>query len=974
MEKTLACGRRSDGRLFRPVSMRFQALARAALLFAAVPAIAQQTAAPSKPATATSAAIPLQTRLPVDPKVRIGTLSNGIRYYIRQNLKPEKRAELRLVVNAGSVLEAPDQLGMAHIVEHTAFNGTTHFAKNDLIKYLESIGVRFGADLNASTSFDETIYILPIPTDTARIVDQAFLILEDWARGQTFDPTEVANERGVVREEWRGGRGAGERMLQQWLPVAFKGSRYAERLPIGTEASIMSTTPAKLRRFYNDWYRPDLMAVVAVGDFDPRAIEAQIRRHFGNIPRAKANAPKRPSYDVPANKEPLVAIASDKEATSSNVNLIYKMPAQKTVTVGDYKRDLIERMYLRMLNERFNEITQKPDAPFLAAGASKDAFFARNTEAFTLEANVKDGGIEAGADALLKEARRVDQFGFLQTELDRARENLLRGYERANAEKDKTQSAAFVEEYIGNYLHGETIPGIEYEYNLTKQLAPTITLADINKLARSWITDENRVVIAISPVKAGVTLPTKAGILAAFDKANKAQLAAWTETVSTDALVATPPAAGKIVSSKPLPTIGGVEWKLSNGARVIVKPTDYKADEIVMQAYSPGGTSLAEDKDLMSAQLASQVIALSGIGSLNMIDLNKKLTGKAVRVSPALSETQERMSGSGSPKDIETMFQLVYLNFTQPRLDSVAWAAFKQQVQPFLANRGADPSTVFGDTVQVVLSQHSVRARPISAATFAEVDPAKSIAFYKTRFADASDFTFVFVGNVDTTAIKPLVETYIASLPTVARKDAFVDRGVTPPKGVIQKVVNKGTEPKANTIMVFSGACVYTPQNRIALRALTTLMQTKLNETLREKIAGTYSPGVQGGCGREPRQEYTVQVTFGSSPENVEVLTKATLELIDSLKATPVTQADVAKVREEVLRSHEVDVKTNSYWASNIAARDQAGEDIGGLGAPYDDMVKALTPAMIQQAAKTYFNTANYARFILLPETPAAGK
>ncbi len=952
--------------------MRLQYVTRAALVFAAVPALAQQTA--TTPATVITSAIPLSTRLPVDPKVRIGTLPNGIRYYIRQNLKPEKRAELRLVVNAGSVLEAPDQLGMAHMLEHTAFNGTTHFAKNDLIKYLESIGVRFGADLNAYTGFDETVYILPIPTDTARLVNQAFTILEDWAHGQTLDPTEVANERGVVREEWRGGRGAGERMLQQWLPVAFKGSRYAERLPIGTEASIMSANPAKLRRFYTDWYRPDLMAVIAVGDFDPKVIEAKIRTHFGNIPRVKSTAPKRPEYDVPGNKQPLVAIAVDKEATSSSVNLIYKMPAEKTLTVGDYKRDLTERLYLQMLNERFSEITRKPDAPFLAAGASKDAFFARNTEAFSLDANVKDGGIEVGTEALLKEARRVDQYGFLKSELDRARVNLLRAYERSFAEKDKTQSGSFVQEYIGNFLHGETIPGIDYEYKITQQLLPTISLEDVNKLARSWITDDNRVIIAQAPIKEGITPPTKAGILAAFDRANKAQVAAWTETVSTDELVSTPPAAGKIVASKPLATIGGVEWKLSNGARVIVKPTDFKADEVVMQAYSPGGTSLAEDKDFMSAQLAAQVIGLSGIGSLNFIDLNKKLTGKAVRVSPSISETQERMGASGSPKDIETMFQLIYLDFTAPRLDTVAFAAFKQQVGPFLANRGADPSQVFGDTVQVVMSQHSFRARPISPATFAEIDPAKAVSFYKTRFADASDFTFVFVGNVDTTAIKPLVETYLASLPTVARKDAFIDRGVTPPKGVVQKVVHKGTEPKANTVMVFSGACVYNPQNRVMLRALTTLVQTKLNETLREKLGGTYSPNVGGGCGREPRQDYTVQIAFGSSPENVEPLYAATLALIDSIKAKPVSTADVDKVREEILRSHEVDVKTNTYWASNIAARDQAGEDLGGLGTPYDDLVKGITPAMIQQAAKTYLNTANYARFVLLPEAAATAK
>jgi zinc protease len=945
--------------------MSLKALTAAAVLLSAAPIFAQ-TATSARPALS-----PLSAKLPVDPKVKIGTLPNGIRYYIRQNAKPEKRAELRLVVNAGSILENPNQLGMAHMLEHTAFNGTTHFAKNDVIKYLESIGVRFGADLNAYTAFDETVYILPIPTDTARIVDQAFTILSDWAHGQTLDPTEVANERGVVREEWRSGRGAGERMLQQWLPIAFKGSRYAERLPIGNEASIMSATPAKLRQFYNDWYRPDLMAVIAVGDFDPKAIEAQIRTHFGPIPPAKATAPKRPVYDVPGNKAPLVAIASDKEATSSSVDLIYKMPAEPTRTVADYRRDLIERLYLTMLNDRFTEITQKPDAPFLGASASKDAFFARNTEAFTLGAEVKDGGIETGAQALLVEAKRVDEHGFLQSELDRARQNILRAYERSYAERDKTQSGSFVEEYIGNYLRDEAIPGIEYEYKITQELAPTITLADVNKLASSWITDENRVIIAESPIKAGVALPTKEGILSAFDRANKTQVAAWTETLSNDALITTPPAAGTVVSTKALPGIGAVEWKLSNGARVIVKPTDFKADEVIMSASSPGGTSLAEDKDYMSATLASQIVGLGGIGSFNFIDLNKKLTGKAVHVGPIITPTTEGIGASASPKDLETMFQLVYLNFTAPRLDTVAFAAFKQQVGPFLANRGVDPGSVFGDTMTAVMSQHSYRARPITPAVFAEVDPAKAVAFYKNRFADASDFTFVFVGNVDTTTLKPLVEKYIASLPNLSRKEKFIDRGGLPPTGVVQSVVHKGTEPKANSVMYFTGPCTYNPQNRVVMRALTTLVQTRLNETLREKLGGTYSPGVGGGCSLEPHQQYTVQIVFGSSPENVEPLYKATLQLIDSLKASPVSQADVDKVKEEILRSHEVDVKTNGYWASNILARDAAGEDLTSLGSGYDELVKALTPAMLQQAAKQYFNTANYARFVLLPETTA---
>jgi len=945
--------------------MQLKALSVVAALTFAAPVLAQQTAAPAAPN--------LSTRLPIDPKLRIGKLPNGLRYYIRQNTRPEKRAELRLVVNAGSVLETPDKLGLAHFVEHTAFNGTTHFAKNDLVKYLESIGVRFGADLNAYTSFDETVYILPIPTDTARIVDQAFTILEDWAHGQIFDPKEVVNERGVVREEWRGRRGAGDRMLQQWLPIAFKGSRYAERLPIGTEASIMAATPEKLRTFYNTWYRPDLMAVVAVGDFDPKVIEAKIKQHFSKLTNP-ANEQKRTLYDVPNNAEPLVAIASDKEATSSSVNLIYKLSADSVNTVGDYRKLLMERLYLSMLNSRFSEISEKPDAPFLAAGASKDAFFARTTEAFTLAANVKDGGIERAAEALLTEARRVDQFGFLQSELDRQKTNTLRSYERAFAERDKTQSESHVEEYIGNFLQGESIPGIEYEYKLAQELLPTISLADINNLAKSWITDENRVIIAQSPIKEGVAQPTKTGILAAFDKASKATLAAWTENVSSDKLVENAPAPGKIVSSTPLTSIGGLEWKLSNGARVIIKPTDFKADEVLFSAYSPGGTSLAADPDYMSAALASQVMQLGGLGSFNRIDLGKKLAGKAAAVSPAIGETTEGLAGRSSPKDIETMFQLAYLTFTAPRLDTVVFTTFRGQAATVLANRGLSPDAVFQDTIQVTLAQHAFRARPLTPAVFDEVNAQKSLAFFKDRFANASDFTFVLVGNVDTVTIKPMVETYLASLPNTGRVEKARDVGIKTPKGFVERIVRKGTEPKASTRLVFTGTCTYSPQNRFVLRALTTLMQTRLNESLRERLGGTYSPNVGGSCQREPRQEYAVSVAFGSSPENADVLTKATLALVDSLKAQPVSQADVDKVKEEILRSREVEVKTNAYWLGNIAARDQAGEDLGGLGPAYDEMVKKLTPAMIQAAAKKYFDTSNYARFVLLPENSGTTK
>ena len=928
---------------------------------------AAQRATPPAPRPSGSS---LVAPLPVDPKVRIGTLPNGIRYYIRQNQKPERRAELRLVVNAGSILESDDQLGLAHFVEHTAFNGTTHFAKNDLVKYLQSIGVRFGADLNAYTGFDETVYILPIPTDTARIIDQAFTILEDWAHGQVFDSTEVVNERGVVREEWRLGKGAGDRMLHQWLPIALRGSRYAERLPIGNEQSIMSATPSRLRSFYTTWYRPDLQAVIAVGDFNPAQIEAQIKKHFASIPKA-VNAPKRPLATVPPNKEPLIAIASDKEATGSDIDLMFKLPVEKTRTVGDYRRDLTERLYLAMLNNRLEEISQKSDAPFLGADASKGSFVGRTTDAFTLSANVKDGAIERGLEALLTEAKRVDEFGFLQSELDRAKENMLRGYERAYAERDKTQSAAFVQEYIGNYLTGEPIPGIEYEYKLAQQLVPTIMLGDVNKLASGWITDTNRVIIAQSPEKDSVKIPTRAELLAVFDRAARERVTAYTENVSGEALLEHDPTPGKIVSGRTIANVGVAVWTLSNGARVLVKPTDFKADEVLFGASSAGGTSLASDSNFMSAALASQIVSLSGLGKFNLVDLGKKLAGKVASVTPAISATSEGLSnGRASPKDLETLFQLVYLSFTAPRLDTAAYQAFKNQVAPFLANRGSDPDQVFSDTVSWTMSQHNFRSRPITAATFAEVNPDSAIAFYRNRFADASDFTFAIVGNVDTVTLKPLVERYLASLPATHRTETFRDNGGSPPTGVVDKVVHKGVEPKANTIIEFTGACRYAPETRFEMRALVELFQIKLNETLREQLGGAYSPSVGGSCARTPRQEYSLIVQFNSAPENVDKLSKSVFALIDSLKANGPTPADVEKVKEQLTRSREVEVKQNGYWIVNLLGRDQAGEDIGGLLDVYDAMVKNVSGAQIQQAAAKYFNEHHYARFVLLPESP----
>jgi zinc protease len=942
--------------------MKRATFARALAVILAVacglPLVAQQPSAPP----------PLTQKLGVGPEFVVGTLPNGLKYYIRKNVEPAKRMELRLVVNAGSTLEDNDQLGYAHFIEHMAFNGTTHFKKNDLVKYLQSIGVRFGNDLNAYTNYNETVYQLTVPTDTARLVEQGFLVLEDWAHGQLFDSAEVVKERGVVVEEWRGRLGAGERMQRVFIPIILKGSRYAIRDVIGTEESILKAQPSVLRRYYNDWYRPDLMAVVAVGDFDVTQIEGLIKKHFSGI-RQVPKARSRTVADVPNNATPLIAITSDVEATSSAVTIGYKRPNKIISTVGDYRAEIAEGLHSAMLNARFTEIAQKPDAPFLGASAGNSSFFARGVQAFTVGAGVKDGGIERGAEAVLAEIRRVEQFGFLASELQRAKDNALRSNERMYAERAKTNSAAQVGELVRNFLEQEDIPGVEAEYILTKQLMPGITLAEVNALTREWVSDSNRVALVVSPRKAGLALPTEAQILAVFDRASKATVTAYTETVSDAALLDHLPAPGRVIATRTIDAVGVTEWKLSNGARVLVKPTDFKADEVLFSAYSPGGTSLVSDADYMSASNASMIIGRSGVGSFSAVDLNKKLAGKAANASAMIGATSENLSGSASPKDLETLFQLAHLRFMAPRLDTAAWLAMKAQIDASLANRGVNPMAAFVDTLSVVLSQHHFRSRPPSAATISEINPQRALEIYKDRFANAGDFTFVFVGNVKLDSLKPLVEKYLASLPGTGRVETWKDVGDAPPSGIVEKVVHKGSAPQAQTALIFTGPFAYNPQSRFDMLALTTLAQMWLTDALREEMGGTYSPNLGGAGGKVPRSEYAIQVQFTSSPDNVDKLTARTFRVIDSLKTVGPTDADITKVREQILRGRETNLKTNMFWVSNIASRDVNGEDIAGLLAPYDSMVKQLTAKEIQDAAKRYFDLTRYVKVVLLPES-----
>lgn len=902
--------------------------------------------------------------LPVDSNVTIGRLDNGLTYYIRVNRKPEARAELRLAVNAGSVLEDEKQLGLAHFAEHMAFNGTRNFKKHELINYLESIGMRFGADLNAYTSFDETVYMLTVPTDTGKTLEQGMQILEDWADNVTFDPGEIEKERGVVIEEWRLGQGADERMRDKYFPVLFRGSQYAARLPIGTRANLQTFKHQDLIRFYRDFYRPELMAVIAVGDFDAKRVEQLIKTHFGRI--ARRNGPARVDFPVPDHDSTLIAITTDKEATISTVSVYYKLPLEEGNTVADYRVRIVERLFSNMLNDRLRELTQQANPPFLGASVAQGKLI-RTKEAFFLSAATKDDEILRGLETVLKEAARVQRFGFTDSELEREKQNSLRYLESAYAEREKTESSDYANEYSNAFLHAEPIPGIENELALTRALLPTITVKDVNALVQKWMTERNRVVVVQAPEKESVRVPTHSEILAVFDKVRGTTLTAYADSVGGADLIADLRPAGRVTSERKIDGVGITEWRLSNGARVLLKPTDFQADEIVMRAYSPGGTSMVEDKDFLSAAFATALVSQSGFGAFSATQLSKALAGTVARVSPYINDLEEGLTGSASPRDVEKLLQLTYLAMTDARRDSAAYASLRSRFEAVLENKNRDPEAAFGDTLTVTLAQYHFRARPFTTALLNEIDMERSLAIYHERFANAADFTFVFVGNFSVDSLRPFVEKYIGALPGTPAAEKVRDVGIRPPTGVVEKTVRRGVEPKSTTSIIFSGPFEFTLPNRLGLALMTDVLELRLRDVLREDLGGTYGASVSSSSTREPTPRYSVRVSFGADPQRLESLTKTVFEQIEKLKQQPPTAEELAKVKEAQRREWETNMKRNAYWVAQIAARDRAGEPIADA-LNFPDRLNALTPARLQQAAQRYLRSDNYVRVSLYPE------
>lgn len=903
--------------------------------------------------------------LPVDKAVIIGKLPNGLTYYIRKNTEPKNRAELYLVNKAGSVLESDDQQGLAHFVEHMAFNGTRDFPKNELVSYLQKSGVKFGADLNAYTSFDETVYQLPLPTDSVKAFEKGFDILSNWAGMVSFDSDEIDKERGVILEEARlRGKNAQERMQLQTLPVMLNNSRYAKRLPIGKEDILKNFKYDTLRKFYTDWYRPDLQAVIAVGDFDPVRVEELIKKNFSELKNPAKQRP-RTEYDIPAHDQTLVKIVTDKEYPYTMAQIMVKRPGKTIRTTKDLLDNIRITLFNSMINSRIGELTQKADPPFLF-GQSNFGSFLADLDAFTSVAVAKPGELEKAVKAVVAENERARQFGFTTSEFERAKSAVLNNIETQWKEKDKTRSVSFVGEYQRNFLKGEAIPGIDYEYTFTKNNIGKIKLSEVNALAGQFISDKNRVVIVQAAEKDKANLPDEKTILKWINDAGNG-IQAYVDNVSKQPLLKKIPSGSKVTSEKKDVALGTTQFTLENGVRILLKPTDFKNDQILISGYSFGGTSLVKDDDYFSASFASQVIGSSGVGEFTQIQLDKMLTGKNVNISPYISGSTEGISGSASPKDLETALQLIYLYFTEPRKDNDIWTSTLTQTKSILANRSLAPASVFQDTVAAVLSNYNFRQMTPTVDQLNTASLDKAYAFYKDRFADASDFNFTIVGNIDPEKIKPLLEKYLGSLPAIKRTETYKDLNIHAPEGKLTKTVYKGIDEKSSVQLVFSGDYTYNEANNLQMDALQEILNIKLVERLREKESGVYSPGVRINYGKIPSGRYSATIYFGCAPENVEKLINATLEEIDKLKQNGAEAADVQKFVAEETRSTEVQLKDNGFWSGYLTGKLQNQETPDSI-LDYIGSLKQVTVQSTKEAAVKYLSGDNLIRLILVPE------
>ncbi len=809
---------------------------------------------------------------------------------------------------------------------------------------------------------------MPIPTDKPENFDKGMLVLEDWASTVTFEDTEIDKERGVVLEESRLGKGAGDRMNKVIFPKLFTGSKYADRLPIGKEDILKNFKYDVVKRFYKDWYRPDLMAVIVVGDVDVADAEKKIKEHFEKL---KNPAKERPRIyaDVPGRSTSEGLSVTDKEATNNIVQIYYSTKKSKPdVTLGDYRNTIIKNLFSSMLSQRLQELTQKPNPPFVFA-QSGPSDFVQGHEAYSSVMLVGKSGAEPGITAIMQENERVRKFGFTANELDRIKKSTLRSVERQYNEREKTESHLYAEELISNFLVQESIPGIENEFNYHKEFLQTITLEELNQYAAKIIPSaEGKLVVFSGSDKSDTLIPSSTELLTIATKAEQMPVTAYEEKAVAASLMDKAPAGGKIVNEKENKELGYTELTLSNGVKVIFKQTDFKNDQVVMAATRFGGQSLYDQKDYFNAAYATTVVGQMGVKDLSPVDLRKILSGKTASASPLMGTITEGMRGQSGSADLESMLQLVYLNFTQPRKDEALFTSFVSKQQAMVQNMMSNPQTVFQDSVQKILYNNHPRApRFPRPGDFSKINLDRALEIYKGRFGNANGFTFLFVGSFDTNKLKELVSLYLGSLPSAPNTSVFKDLGVRPVKGVVKKEIRKGSEPKSFISMAFTGEAPYSDDANFKLQALIEVMNIKLIETLREDLSGIYGGGMRATMNKNPYNNYTINVSLPCGPENVDKLITATFGEIQKIKDNGPLEADLNKVKETLSKKHLEDLRDNNYWLSKLQQTIDLGSNPADI-LTFEQRLGAVSVKDLKEAAIKYFNMNNYLQAVLYPE------
>ena len=906
--------------------------------------------------------------LPVDSAVRVGKLENGLTYYIRHNEYPKQRAEFHIAQAVGATMEEDHQNGLAHFLEHMAFNGTEHFEGKGIIEYFESIGVNFGGNINAYTSLDETVYRLSeVPTIREGIIDSALLVMHDWACGLSLLEDEIDNERGVIREEWRTGMGASRRMWKNSNMLKYPGSRYAVRDVIGDTAVINNFTYDALRDYYKKWYGPDNQAIIVVGDIDVDQIEQKIKALWADVP-ARVNRGERPLYSVDDNKEPIVAIVRDKEAQNTRIELEFKkdkLPREIRGTDFAYLQSELLDLICEMLNNRFSELSMDPNASFTAAGLFYGETV-KEKDAFTAVYIAKQGHEMQAYKDLLTQLEKMRRYGFTNFELDLVKKDLLSYYEKAYNERGTVRNISRAQECIRHYLDGAPMPGEEWEYQTMQQILPTIPVEVLNDIAKQLITDENLIIAFQAPIEAALSNESEAIELLSAVKSE--EIEAPEEKSVRENLVENTPKAGKIKKVVSNQVLGTTEWTLSNGIRVIVKPTEFKQDEILFSASSKGGMSLVATEDLVSAAIATDVISVSGLADMSDTDLQQVLTGKNVHLSTSINSNTETIDGGSTVKDLETLLQLNYLYFTASRRDEEAYKMLVSVLESQLANRDKNPKAAFLDSIQMMSSNYSPRTVIFNKSTLERANLDKSLEIYKARFANPADFIFTFVGNInpDDERFKQLVCTWLGGMKTSKNKEVVRDNGVRVPEGINKNYFTRKMETKtaSNRIQYTSYDIPYTLANELNMEMIGRILSTRYLESIREREGGSYGVGCGGGLNFYPVNTAYLIMQFDTDPEKQEKLMSIIHEEVNTIVNDGPLAKDLNKEKESMLKDFQEDLEKNSYWDRVLYMNYMYGIN---YITDYKATVEAITAESVQATLKKLLASGNMFEVVMLP-------